>query len=108
MGNVNKSKLIMDKYNKNNGKSIKEIRALVNKELKKQGESEISYNFCYNVISRNCLKDNVEMQIDRSKKGEKKSQIITLLQEGKKVNDICRELGTWEAYVRKIKKEAQL
>lgn len=108
MSKVNKSEMIMKVYNESNGSSISEIREKVNKELKKAGEKEVSYNMCYNVISRYCMKDGVEMNVDRSKKGEKKEKIISLLEEGKKVNDVCRELGVWESYVRKVKKEAKL
>ena len=90
---VSKSQKMIQMYNE--GAQIKDIAQAMN----------VRYNFVYNVISNYCRMNEVELRTNRDKADSKKSQIISLLKEGKSKTDVAKELKCNYNYVFKIEKE---
>ena len=63
-------------------------------------ELKVRYNFVYNVVSRNCKKNGVEMNTHNPQTSTKKSQIIDLYFNSKlSMNKIAKQLNTNTSYV---------
>lgn len=92
---ISKSKKMLELYN--GGMEIGEIAKVMG----------VRYNFVYNVVSNNCMKEGVEIRVNK-KRGEVKNRVIELLEAGKEVKEISGELGVLYNYVWKIRKEWEL
>jgi hypothetical protein len=81
------------------GLSVKEISDI----------TTIRYNHVYNVCKMEVLKNNLEADVSTEREGgTKKSQILALLDEGKSITEVSRELGCLYNQVWQIAKAARL
>jgi hypothetical protein len=81
------------------GLSVKEISDI----------TTIRYNHVYNVCKMEVLKNNLEADVSTEREGgTKKSQILALLDEGKSITEVSRELGCLYNQVWQIAKAAGL
>lgn len=81
------------------GLSVKEISDI----------TTIRYNHVYNVCKMEVLKNNLEADVSTEREGgTKKSQILALLDEGKTITEVSRELGCLYNQVWQIAKAAGL
>lgn len=90
---VSKSKKIIQLYD--GGMEIKEVAVTLG----------IRYNFVYNVVSNYCRVNDVELRTNKNKGDSKKSQIISLLKEGKTKTEVATIMKCNYNYVFKIEKE---
>lgn len=75
------------------GLEIKEIATLL----------DIRYNFAYNVLQNHVIMNDIK--VEKTERASKKDDIIKLLQEGKKIVDVCKATKTNYNYVWKISSE---
>ena len=79
------------------GLSVKEISDI----------TTIRYNHVYNVCKNEVLKNNLEADISTAREGgTKKDQILALLEEGKTVTEVSKELGCLYNQVWQVAKAA--
>lgn len=90
---TSKSKKMVELYN--GGLDIKTIAGLMGTR----------YNFVYNVVSNYCRMNEVELRTNKDHGDSKKSQIITLLKQGKTKTEVAKEMKCNYNYVFKIEKE---
>lgn len=75
------------------GLEVKEIATLL----------DIRYNFAYNVLQNHVIMNDIK--VEKTERASKKDDIIKLLQEGKKIVDVCKATKTNYNYVWKISSE---
>ncbi len=69
----------------------------------------IRYNHAYNVIKNECLIHGLEVEVERrGGENSKKQQIITMLEEGKSITEVSKELKCMYNYVWQVGKAAGL
>lgn len=79
------------------GLEVKEISALTG----------IRYNHVYNVVKNEVIMNDLEVETSgRSNENSKKAQIVRMLEEGKTINDISKELKCLYNYVWQVAKAA--
>ena len=79
------------------GLEVKEISALTG----------IRYNHVYNVVKNEIIMNDLEVETSgRSNENSKKAQIVRMLEEGKTINDISKELKCLYNYVWQVAKAA--
>lgn len=79
------------------GLEVKEISALTG----------IRYNHVYNVVKNEIIMHDLEVETSgRNNENSKKSQIVRMLEEGKTINDISKELKCMYNYVWQVAKAA--
>lgn len=79
------------------GLEVKEISALTG----------IRYNHVYNVVKNEIIVNDLEVETSgRSSENSKKAQIVKLLEEGKSINEISKELKCLYNYVWQVAKAA--
>ena len=79
------------------GLEVKEISALTG----------IRYNHVYNVVKNEIIMNDLEVETSgRSNENSKKAQIVRMLEEGKTINEISRELKCLYNYVWQVAKAA--
>lgn len=79
------------------GLEVKEISALTG----------IRYNHVYNVVKNEIIMNDLEVETSgRSNENSKKAQIVKMLEEGKTINEISKELKCLYNYVWQVAKAA--
>lgn len=79
------------------GLEVKEISALTG----------IRYNHVYNVVKNEIIMNDLEVEKSgRNNENSKKAQIVRMLEEGKSINDISKELKCLYNYVWQVAKAA--
>lgn len=79
------------------GLEVKEISALTG----------IRYNHVYNVVKNEIIVNDLEVETSgRSNENSKKAQIVRMLEEGKTINEISKELKCLYNYVWQVAKAA--
>jgi transposase len=105
-------KAVTDKLSKGEISKGAAIRALFAGGLSVKEIADITtirYNHVYNVVNQEVMKNGMENDVIRAREGgTKKSQILTLLGEGKSIKEVSAELGCLYNQVWQVAKDAGL